>query len=190
MEAENAVEAEDAVEEVGAMQAKPGEPGGGGAAAPGVAEIGILARREIEAGVIGPIYKILVREVGADKARQIIAEAVVADARRAGAEASAGVAPEGRMRRFIEIQERWTRGGALVTQHTEESETAFAYTVSHCAYADMYRRLGLAELGPVLSCLRDAAFAEGFDPRMRLDRPQTIMRGAPLCQFRYTLAPN
>ena len=75
----------------------------------------------------------------------------------------------------------------MVTEHTEESRTAFAYTVGHCAYAEMYRRMGLGELGPVLSCLRDAAFAEGFDLRMRLDRPQTIMEGAPLCQFRYTI---
>jgi hypothetical protein len=146
-----------------------------------------LARREIEAGVIGPVYRILTRELGAERAGAIIAEAVIADARRAGAEAAAGVAPEGRLRRFVEIQERWTRGGALVTEHLEESDTVFAYNVSYCAYAEMYQRLGLGELGPVLSCLRDAAFAEGFDPRMRMERPQTIMEGAPVCQFRYTV---
>jgi hypothetical protein len=64
--------------------------------------IGILARREIEAGVIGPIFRVLVREFGEDKARDVI--------------------------------------------------------------------------------------AEGFDPRMGMDRPQTIMSGAPTCRFRYTLA--
>jgi pantoate kinase len=150
--------------------------------------IGILARREIEAGVIGPIFRVLVREFGEDKARDVIAEAVSEDARRAGAEASEGVAESQRMRRFIDIQERWTRGGALVTEHTEESDESFAYTVHRCEYAAMYRRMGLADLGAVLSCVRDAAFAEGFDPRMRMDRPQTIMGGAPTCRFRYTIA--
>ncbi|MDR1511969.1 MAG: L-2-amino-thiazoline-4-carboxylic acid hydrolase [Propionibacteriaceae bacterium] len=32
-----------------------------------------------------------------------------------------------------------------------------------------------------------APVAEGFDPQMRLERPQTIMDGAPCCQFRYTI---
>jgi predicted ArsR family transcriptional regulator len=153
----------------------------------GAAEIGILARREIEAGVIGPVYRILVREFGEPKAREVIAEAVRDDARKAGAKASEGVPQNQRLRRFIDIQELWTRGGALVTEHTEESDEAFAYTVHHCEYAAMYRRAGLEDLGAVLSCVRDAAFAEGFDPRMRMERPCTIMEGAGRCVFRYTL---
>jgi predicted ArsR family transcriptional regulator len=152
------------------------------------ARLGILARREIEAGVIGPIYRVLVREIGEAKAREVITEAVRSDAQRAGAAAAAGIPPERRLRHFIDIQEQWTRGGALVTEHTEETDEVFAFTVHHCAYAELYQQMGLGDLGPVLSCLRDAAFAEGFDPRLAMERPQTIMEGAATCRFRYTLA--
>jgi hypothetical protein len=49
----------------------------------------------------------------------------------------------------------------------------------------MYRAMGLAELGAVLSCNRDGAFCEGYDPRLKLQRTQTLMGGATRCDFRY-----
>ena len=43
----------------------------------------------------------------------------------------------------------------------------------------MYRALGLADLGAShLSCVRDFALVEGFNPEIHLTRTQTIMDGA------------
>jgi hypothetical protein len=53
----------------------------------------------------------------------------------------------------------------------------------------MYRALGIPELGSVLSCGRDFALGEGFNPNLTLTRTQTIMEGAPFCDFRYRLEP-
>jgi hypothetical protein len=54
----------------------------------------------------------------------------------------------------------------------------------------MYRALGIPELGVVLSCGRDFALGEGFNPDLKLTRTQIIMEGAPYCDFRYrTEAP-
>ena len=47
------------------------------------------------------------------------------------------------------------------------------------------RRLGLEDLGPILSCGRDGAMIEGFNPAIAFTRTQTIMQGAPHCDFRY-----
>jgi hypothetical protein len=52
----------------------------------------------------------------------------------------------------------------------------------------MYRALGLAELGGSLSCQRDFALAQGFNADIELTRTQTIMGGAPFCDFRFGLA--
>jgi len=49
----------------------------------------------------------------------------------------------------------------------------------------MYHRLGLADLGPVLSCSRDGRMIEGFNPGIAFTRTQTIMEGATHCDFRY-----
>jgi hypothetical protein len=49
----------------------------------------------------------------------------------------------------------------------------------------MYRRLGLEELGPILSCGRDGAMIDGFNPQIDFERTQTLMEGASHCDFRY-----
>lgn len=49
----------------------------------------------------------------------------------------------------------------------------------------MYRDLGVPELGVLLSCNRDHALIEGFSDNVTLTRTQTIMEGAPYCDFRF-----
>jgi hypothetical protein len=67
----------------------------------------------------------------------------------------------------------------------EQNDERFAFDVVRCRYAEMYRALGIPELGAVLSCNRDAALIEGFNPDITLTRTQTIMQGAACCDFRY-----
>jgi hypothetical protein len=69
----------------------------------------------------------------------------------------------------------------------EQTGNRFAFNVTRCRYAEMYRALGIPELGALLSCNRDAALIAGFNPDIKLIRSQTIMEGAPFCDFRYTL---
>ncbi|MDR1513904.1 MAG: L-2-amino-thiazoline-4-carboxylic acid hydrolase [Propionibacteriaceae bacterium] len=152
--------------------------------------VSLIQRREIEAGVLGPVYDILVRDVGVERARAVVGEAVERDARAAGAAAGAGVPAADRLRRFVALQSAWREGGALEAEDTLVTDHAYEYTVRRCAYAELYARMGRADLGALLSCRRDAAFAEGYDPAMALDRPQTIMEGAPTCVFHYALPPD
>ncbi len=56
--------------------------------------------------------------------------------------------------------------------------------------SEMYREMGLGEIGHLPSCQRDATFCEGYDKRMRLKRTQTIMQGASHCDFHYTLVDD
>lgn len=62
--------------------------------------------------------------------------------------------------------------------------------VTRCRYAEMYRALGIPELGETLSCSRDAALIEGFNPEVEFTRSQTIMQGAACCDFRYSEAEH
>ncbi len=47
--------------------------------------------------------------------------------------------------------------------------------------------MGLGDIGHLLSCNRDGDFCIGYNPKMELTRTQTIMKGAPYCDFRYRL---
>jgi hypothetical protein len=51
----------------------------------------------------------------------------------------------------------------------------------------MYKELEIQDYGTLLSCERDAAQIAGFNPKIRFTRTQTIMSGAPYCDFRYEL---
>ena len=52
-------------------------------------QLGILQRRRIEANIISPIYQIMKRELGQERAADIIREAITEDARAAGARLAA-----------------------------------------------------------------------------------------------------
>ena len=86
---------------------------------------------------------------------------------------------------FAQTLGPWTKDDALRLRVIDESSGRFAFDVTRCRYAEMYRALGIPELGEVLSCQRDAALIEGFNPDVALTRTQTIMQGAACCDFRY-----
>ncbi len=68
-----------------------------------------------------------------------------------------------------------------------ESAGRFDFNVRRCRYSEMYREMGLAEIGDLLSCGRDGAFCTGYNPAIKLTRTQTIMAGASHCDFRYEI---
>lgn len=153
-------------------------------------ELPILQRRRIEANIIAPIYEILKRELGQEKAGQIINEAITKDARKAG-ERFAAAEPHGaNLKTFIGIQELWKKGDALITETTVNTETEFGFNVTRCQYAEMYKEMGLAEIGKYLSCTRDYEFIAGYDPSLEFSRTQTLMEGAPYCNFHYQVKPE
>jgi hypothetical protein len=50
--------------------------------------------------------------------------------------------------------------------------------------------LGIPELGTSLSCARDFALINGFNPNITLKRTKTLMEGADCCDFRYRVQQN
>jgi len=150
----------------------------------------ILTRRRIEAEFAKGIYEEMKAELGEDNARRILTNAIVKLA-RASAAGFAQRAPAGApsLDHFRAIQSLWTAEDALRTEVVKSTETEFHFNVVRCRYSEMYREMGLAELGAILSCNRDGAFCEGYDPKLKLERTQTLMGGASHCDFRYRREP-
>ncbi len=151
-------------------------------------DLPILEQRRIEATVIKPIYEEMVAELGTERAQQILGSAI----RKAAIAQGATLAgeSEGGLRGFISLFERWKAGDALEVEVLHESDQRFDFNITRCRYAEMYRQMGLGEIGHLLSCGRDGAFCDGYDPKIRLERTQTIMSGASHCDFRYTVTPD
>ncbi len=146
----------------------------------------MLERRRIEAAILKHVYDALVASHGVELAKRTLAEAVRRSAIEQAGQMAAAVGGSTSLKTFIDRQELWTRGGALETEVVEKSDTRYRYNVTRCRYAEMYRAMGLGEIGHLLSCQRDATFCEGYDKRLALKRTQTIMQGASHCDFDYT----
>lgn len=146
----------------------------------------ILTRRRIEAAFARGVYDEMAAELGADAARRILSAAVVKMAKAHAAElakSAPGGAPD--LDSFRVIQALWTAEDALRIEVVQSTAERFDFNVVKCRYAETYKAMGMAELGAVLSCSRDGAFCEGYDPQLKLERTQTIMGGAAYCDFRY-----
>ncbi len=144
----------------------------------------LLQQREIEAGVIAPLFRAFVAEVGETRAREIVGGVIRELATQAGCAASANGNDLVHLKHTVE---KWTEGGALELTVLRDDLEAFEFDVTRCRFAEMYARLGLTELGGLLSCARDAAMIDGFNPDIAFSRTQTIMEGATHCDFRYRM---
>jgi len=157
-------------------------------------QVGVLTRREIEARILRPLLGRLEAEIGRERARAILAEVVTDEAHaigRAMRERTAsdlGDRGDGDVASFASGWEPWFRGGALEIETHRLDADAWRFDVTRCRYAELYHALGMADLGALLSCRRDAALVEGYDSSITFERTQTIMEGAGHCDFHYRRA--
>jgi hypothetical protein len=150
------------------------------------ARIGVLNRREVEARILGPLIDQLGLAFDPDKVLEVVRETII----RIGGEQGEQLARTmggNSMGHFAESLKYWTQDEALEIQVLEQTDERFIFNVTRCRYAELYRSLGIPDLGRLLSCNRDFALIRGFNGRITLDRTKTIMEGADCCDFRYRL---
>ncbi len=148
-------------------------------------DLPIFQQRRIEANIIKPIFEELSTELGVERAKSILEAAIVKNAIAHGKAYAEEQNEPTSLLAFHGLLEQWKAGGALEVEMITENEQNVDYNVTRCRYAEMYRDMGLSEIGPILSCSRDGTFCTGFDDNIKLTRTQTIMQGASHCDFRY-----
>jgi hypothetical protein len=146
-------------------------------------DVGLLKRREIEARIVAPLLERLAAEFG-DGVYDVARDVIVDVARHAGA-AMAEHTGDNSLPAFARGLADFSADGALESEVVELSDTTFGFNVTRCRYAEMYRALGIPELGATMSCNRDGSLIEGFNPDIEFTRTQTIMAGADHCDFRF-----
>lgn len=151
-------------------------------------DIGVLKRREIEARILAPLIAAFAEEFGRERVLDTVKRVISRIARDQG-KALADRVGGNTLAHLVQGQANWLKGDSLTIEVRHLDETAYDYDVTRCRYAEMYQALGIPELGAILSCGRDFALGDGFNPDLTLTRTQTIMEGAPRCDFRYRLEP-
>jgi hypothetical protein len=154
--------------------------------------ISMLEKRRIEAEMIKNIYDVIVKKHGKKIAQEIISEAVIGSAIEQGKafreehEKLHGES-EPDLLDFAELTKLWDIDDALTREVLHKSADRLDYNILRCEYANMYKKMGLGEIGHLLSCNRDGSFGEGYNEKFELTRTQTIMEGAQYCDFRHRL---
>ena len=151
-------------------------------------QMGILERRRLEAALLKHVYEVIAARSGEEEARAVIGTAVSKAAIEHGRSMAddLGRAPD--FDDFLAIMPLWTKDDALQIEVLDSGPDRLDFNVTRCRYAEMYREMGLGDIGHLLSCNRDGDFCIGYNPDMTLDRSQTIMQGASHCNFRYRMA--
>lgn len=148
----------------------------------------ILERRRIEAEILGEVYGVLKQRHGMEEAQAVIGAACSASAIAQGKTFAKAIDGAPDLADMAAILPNWTKGGALEMEVLDATPDQLDFNVTRCRYSEMYRGMGLAEIGHLLSCNRDGDFCIGFNPDMQMQRTQTIMQGASHCDFRYRMA--
>ena len=151
--------------------------------------ISLIQQREIEARLAAELIAGYAENIGRDWAYEIAGQAVGRMACQAGRD----LRPKNGAGTLEDLagaaREIWARDEALTIDFKEISPSALRFNVTRCRYAELYERMGVRDLGYYLSCSRDAEFARGLNPDIRMTRTQTIMQGDAFCDFHFTFHP-
>ena len=141
----------------------------------------LLEQREIEAKIVGPLVRAFAAELGQERALAIVSQVIRELARQSGGEL-AQVLGEQTLEAFAKTLGRWCENGALEIDVLEQSPEKLSFNVTRCRYAEMYRALGLADLGgepvvPARLC-PGSGFQPGDPARSERRRSWKVLRTA------------
>jgi len=87
----------------------------------------------------------------------------------------------------IDNAEHRKRFGSLAytAQRIEHTSKAYELKVTECLWAQTFREANAGDIGFAGICYGDEAMAAAFDPRLKLTRTKTLMKGDDCCHFRW-----
>jgi len=67
----------------------------------------------------------------------------------------------------------------------EDTERVFEIRVTECLWTKVFQKSGATDLGYAIVCNPDYALCQAFNPKIRLVRSKTLMRGEDCCDHRW-----
>ena len=149
------------------------------------AKITHLKCREIQAPIVSSLIQGFAEEIGSDKTIEVAQKVISKNAIESGKKLAEEYSGNSMSELTQIVKEVWAKDGAMKIEIIRENDNELFFDVTYCGYAQMYEKMGIKELGFILSCSRDFPFMEGFNSEIELRRTKTIMEGAECCDFRY-----
>jgi hypothetical protein len=135
---------------------------------------------KIQARIVIPIVRALERELGKERAHAIVGGAI--------AEAYANWQERRTPARNTHPREgNVAHNFPVETEVVQDNDTVFGVNMTRCQFADYFREIGEPEIGALLTCGVDFETQAKLRPDWEFRRTQTLMKGAPYCDFRWHL---
>ncbi|MFC3229328.1 L-2-amino-thiazoline-4-carboxylic acid hydrolase [Marinibaculum pumilum] len=146
----------------------------------------LLDEVKLQAKVLVPLIRSLRARLGKVEADRLV-EKALRDWSRDLQRRIAAEKPGGAREKWDAIWDdlRPRIGATIDREMLVDDGTVREYNVTRCGYAEFFKDLGEPELGRFLLCDLDFDMAEVGAPDVEFRRTQTIMQGAPYCDFRY-----
>ena len=146
----------------------------------------LLERRTLEAQAIAPVIRAFTDVVGIDTAKEVLQRVNQDLGRESGCQLTR-ISGNDSLTALAKEIATWSEDGSLEVEITEKTDRTYIFNVTRCKFAEKYEELGVRDLGYSLSCCRDITFVEGYNPKIKLRRTQTIMEGNSCCDFHYVM---
>jgi hypothetical protein len=130
-----------------------------------------------------PIIRIMEKELGRERAHQLVREALDSKTRSELSERLGRRCITKMPFNAAGMNATFAAGDALQYDVLREDDEAFDFNVTGCGYKRLMEELGAVDLGGLLFCNGDFASADEWG--LDLVRTQTCMQGASHCDFRY-----
>ena len=151
-----------------------------------ISDVPGITRREIEALFIKPFLEAFTKEIGKERTMEIAGEVIDRLAWESGRDYAAQI--DGELLPALEKQLLTHNDvGDCNNQLIEKDQKHITVHTTDCEYVRMYQRIGMMDLGYLLSCRRDIAFYKGISSRVQMIRKGTLMQGYDVCDFHIEL---
>jgi hypothetical protein len=149
--------------------------------------ITMIDQAKIQAQMFVPLVGKLRVELGKERADTIAREALADIYRQFGAHWWNARPGDNLSEKLIPLNELFKEGNALEWTTTMQTADIYAYDVTACKYAELFKEMGEPDIGFLMCCAQDYALVEGFGPGVELNRTQTIMQGGSRCDFQFRM---
>ena len=149
----------------------------------------LLEQVKIQAQVLAPLLKAFRAELGEQRANEIARKALWDWSQKLYRDIGAQINGTPRQK----WQAMWDAliksvGNDINFQMIKHDDKTYDFNIVGCRYADFFRQIGEPEIGTLLLCDMDLHFiSEVAASEVELSRTQTIMKGAPYCDFRFKM---
>lgn len=93
--------------------------------------------------------------------------------------------PDNSFRTYVKTFDPVRYQDTLTMEIVENTDTAYEIKVTECMWASTFLAAKAGEIGWASVCFGDYAWAEGFNPKIKLIRDKTLMQGHDICNHRY-----